>query len=156
MARKQHAIVIEADGRDKGKTFVLNEMPATQAEKWAARALLAMAKSGVEVPDDIASSGLAGVAAMGIKALGGMSFEDAEPLLDEMFAMVSFIPDPARPTIKRGYGGIGPMIEDDIEEISTRLRLRKELFFLHTNFSSLVAGSISGSLPATGANTLNT
>src|SRR4051794_35635287 len=105
MARKQHAIVIEADGRDKGKTFVLNEMPATQAEKWAARALLAMAKSGVEVPDDIASSGLAGVAAMGIKALGGMSFEDAEPLLDEMFAMVSFIPDPARPTIKRGYGG---------------------------------------------------
>lgn len=156
MARKQHTIIIEAEGRDKGKMFVLNEMPATQSEKWAARALLAMAKSGIDVPDDIATAGLAGVAALGIKALGGMSFEDAEPLLDEMFSMVSFVPDPARPTIKRGYGGIGPIIEDDIEEISTRLRLRKELFFLHTNFSSLVAGSISGSLPATGAPTLNT
>lgn len=150
MARKQHTIVVETAGRDCGKMFVLNEMPATQAEKWAARALLAMAKSGMEIPDDIANAGLAGVAAMGIKALGGMSFVDAEPLLDEMFDMVSFVPDPARPAIKRGYGGVGPIIEDDIEEISTRLRLRKELFFLHVNFSQLVAGSTSASASATG------
>jgi hypothetical protein len=156
MARKQHTIVIETEGRDKSKMFILNEMSATQAEKWAARALLAMAKSGMDIPDDIATAGLAGVAALGVKALGGMSFEDAEPLLDEMFSMVSFVPDPARPAIKRGYGGVGPIIEDDIEEISTRLRLRKELFFLHVNFSMPVAGSISASLPATGASTPNT
>jgi hypothetical protein len=143
MARKQHTIVIEAKGRDEGKMFVLNEMSATQAEKWAARALLAMARSGLEVPKDIATAGLAGVAALGIKALGGMAYEDAEPLLDEMFSMVSYIPDPARPAIKRGYGGVGPLIEDDIEEISTRLRIRKELFFLHTNFLQPVAPSIS-------------
>lgn len=139
MPRKTHTIIIEAEGRDVGKMFVLNEMSATQAEKWAARVLLAIAKSGVDVPDDIASAGLAGVAAFGIKAIGSMSFEDAEPLLDEMFSMVSFVPDPARPAIKRGYGGVGPLIEDDIEEISTRLRIRKELFFLHTNFSIPVA-----------------
>lgn len=156
MARKQHAIVIETEGRDSGKMFILNEMSATQSEKWAARALLAMAKSGMEVPDDIATGGLAGVAALGIKALGGMAFEDAEPLLDEMFSMVSFVPDPSRPTIKRGYGGLGPLIEDDIEEISTRLRLRKELFFLHINFIMPVAGSISASLPVTGATMPNT
>jgi hypothetical protein len=140
MARKSHTIVIEAEGRDKGKMFTIAEMPPSQAEKWAFRALLALAKSGVEVPDDIASAGLAGVAAMGIKAFSGLSFEDAEPLLDEMFAMVSFVPDPARPAIKRGHGGVGPLIEDDIEEISTRLRLRKELFFLHTNFFTAVVG----------------
>lgn len=156
MARKQHTVVIDVEGRDKGKMFILNEMPATQAEKWAARALLAMAKSGLDVPDDIANSGLAGVAALGIKALGGMSFEDAEPLLDEMFSMVSFVPDPAQPIIKRGYGGVGPMVEDDIEEISTRLRLRKELFFLHTNFSMPAAGSLLASSPATGATTPST
>jgi hypothetical protein len=140
MARKTKTIIIEAEGRDAGKMFVLNEMSATQAEKWAARVLLAIAKSGVDVPDDIASSGLAGVAAFGIKAIGGMSFVDAEPLLDEMFSMVSFVPDPARPTIKRGYGGVGPLIDDDIEEVSTRLMLRKELFFLHTSFFTSVAG----------------
>jgi len=141
--RKTHTIVIDAEGRDKGKMFILNEMSATQAEKWAARALLAMAKSGMEVPDDIATAGLAGVAALGIKALGGMSFADAEPLLDEMFAMVSFIPDPSNPIIKRGYSGVGPLIEDDIEEISTRIRLRKEIFFLHVNFTMPAAASIS-------------
>jgi hypothetical protein len=155
MARKAHTIVIEAEGRDKGKMFILNEMPATQAEKWAARALLAMAKSGIDVPDDIAASGLAGIAALGIKALGGMSFADAEPLLDEMFSMVSYVTDPTR-GIKRGYGGVGPIIEDDIEEISTRLRIRKELFFLHTNFSMPGAVSTSGQTLATGAVTRNT
>lgn len=139
MGRKTHTIVVEAEGRDKGKMFTLTEMAPSQAEKWAFRALLALAKSGVEVPENIASAGLAGVAALGIKAFSGLSFEDAEPLLDEMFSMVSFVPDPARPSIKRGYGGVGPIIEDDIEEISTRLRLRKELFFLHTNFSMPVA-----------------
>jgi hypothetical protein len=135
MARKTQTVVIEAEGRDKGKMFILTEMPPNQAEKWAFRALLALAKSGVEVPDDIASAGLAGIAALGIKAFSGISFEDAEPLLDEMFAMVAMVPDPARPVIRRGYGGVGPLIEDDIEEIKTRLRLRKELFALHTNFS---------------------
>jgi hypothetical protein len=145
MARKTLTITIDTNGRDQGKTYLLREMPSSQAEKWAARALLAMAKSGVEVPDDIATAGLAGVAALGIKALGGMAFEDAEPLLDEMFACISFIPDPSRPQVVRG------LIEDDIEEISTRLRLRKEVFFLHVNFSMPAAGSISTSLPATGA-----
>jgi len=135
MGRKTKSIVIESDGRDKGKMFILCEMPPSQAEKWAFRALLALAKSGVEVPDDIANAGLAGIAALGIKAFSGLSFEDAEPLMDEMFAMVAVVPDPTRPAIKRGFGGVGPMIEDDIEEIWTRLLLRKELFQLHTNFS---------------------
>ncbi len=134
MGRKSKTIVVEADGRDKGKMFTLNEMPPSQAEKWAFRALLALAKSGVEVPEDIASSGLAGVAALGIKAFSGLRFEDAEPLLDEMFAMVSYVPDPSKPAIKRGFAGVGPLIDDDIEEISTRLLLRKELFALHTSF----------------------
>lgn len=134
MGRKTHTVVIEAEGRDKGKMFTITEMPPSQAEKWAFRALLALAKSGVEVPDDIASAGLAGVAALGIKAFSGLRFEDAEPLLDEMFAMISFIPDASRPAIKRGYGGVGPLIDDDIEEVMTRLTLRKELFSLHTGF----------------------
>ncbi len=108
-------------------------MPASQAEKWAAKAFLALAKSGVEIPEDIASAGLAGVASMGLKALAGMTFADAEPLMDEMFACVQIIPDPARPEVVRA------LIEDDIEEIATRLRLRKDIFALHTDFFTTAA-----------------
>jgi len=135
MARKTKIVQISDENRDKGKCFLIREMPATQAEKWAARAFLALAKSGVEIPDDIANAGLAGIAAMGIRALGGMTFADAEPLLDEMFnSCVAVIPDPAKPEIFRGAGGIGALIEDDIEEVATRLKLRKEVFSLHTGF----------------------
>lgn len=137
--RKTNTVIVEAEGRDKGKMFTLTEMPPSQAEKWAFRALLALAKSGVEVPDDIASAGLAGVARLGIKAFSGLHYEDAEPLLDEMFAMVSYVPDPTKPAIKRGFGGVGPLIEDDIEEVQTRLLLRKELFALHLNFFTPVS-----------------
>ncbi|WP_347558576.1 hypothetical protein [Robbsia sp. KACC 23696] len=139
MARKEKTIVIEKEGRDKGKMFIIHEMPPSKAEKWAIRAILALAKSGVEVPDDIANAGMAGIAMLGLKAFGGLRYEDAEPLLDEMFAMVAVIPDPQNPAIKRGCGGVGPLIEDDIEEVMTRLTLRKELFTLHTGFSFPVA-----------------
>lgn len=133
MARKTLTITIDAEGRDIGKVFVITEMPASQAEKWAARAFLAMARNGVDIPDDIASSGLAGIAAMGLKAIGGMKYEDAEPLLDEMFNCIKCIPDASKPNVIRN------IIEDDIEELSTRLRLRKEVFMLHVSFFTAAA-----------------
>lgn len=126
--RKTQTVTIDAEGRDHGKTFLLKEMPASQAEKWAARAFFAMAKNGVEIPDEIAGSGLSGIALVGLKALGGMSFYDAEPLLDEMFSCIQIIPDPSRPNVVRA------LIEDDIEEVSTRLFLRKEILMLHIGF----------------------
>lgn len=149
MARKQITVTIDTPGRDFGKAFRLTEMPASQAEKWAARAFLALAKSGVEIPDNIANAGLAGIATFGLKALGSMSFADAESLMDEMFQCVAIVPDPARPMVVRA------LIEDDIEEVSTRVRLRKEVFGLHVNFSMPAAGLASPST-ATGATTPTT
>jgi hypothetical protein len=134
MARRTATVVIDAEGRDKGKAFLLTEMSASQAERWAARALLAIARNGVDIPEGIASAGLAGVAAVGLRALGGMAFDDAEPLLADMMACVQAIPDPARPSVVRF------LIEADIEEVATRLRLRMEVFELHLGFS--VAGSL--------------
>ena len=135
--RKIVTVTIDGKGRDEGKVFSLREMPASQAEKWATKAFLALAKSGVEIPDNIASAGLAGIAAIGIKAISGMQFEDAEPLLDEMFRCISIIPDPDKPKVIRN------LIEDDIEEVSTRLRLRKEVLNLHTDFFTDAAPSKS-------------
>lgn len=137
--RKSLDITISRPGRDFGKTFRLTEMPAAQGEKWATRAFLAMAKGGVEVPDDIASSGLAGIAALGLKTVGMIPWADAEPLMDEMFGFVQVVPDAAKPNV------VTPVFAESIEEIATRLYLRKELFKLHVDFSALVDDSTSAS-----------
>lgn len=135
MARKTQIIVIDAEGRDHGKNFFIREMPASQAEKWAMRAFLALASAGVEIPDDLAASGLAGVASIGLKALGRLHFSDAHQLMDEMMGCVQVIPDSSRPGVTRA------LIEDDIEEVSTRIRLRKEVFALHVDF--FIKGKLS-------------
>jgi hypothetical protein len=129
MARKTIDITITADGRDQGKTFRITEMSASQAEKWAMRAFLALAKSGVDVPDHIQAMGLAGIATIGIKAFGGLSWDMAEPLMDEMFSCIQIVMTP----IARS------LVESDIEEVSTRLKLRSDVFELHTGFSQAVA-----------------
>jgi len=129
MARKTSVVTITEEGRDQGKIFQLTEMSATQTEKFATRLFLAMAKSGLEIPDGLAQSGIAGLASLGLKALAGINFIEAEPLLDEMMICIKIIPDASRPEVVRA------LVESDIEEITTRLLLRKELFYLHVNFS---------------------
>ncbi|KAA1013031.1 hypothetical protein FVF58_09580 [Paraburkholderia panacisoli] len=134
MARKTKTLVIETAGRDAGKMFHITELSASEAEAWATRALFVMMNCGVEVPDDLMSAGLAGIAAIGIKSLSRVPYEMAKPLFDEMMACIAVVPDPKQPLVKRGYGGVGPMIEDDIEEVSTRLQLRKAVLELHLDF----------------------
>ena len=131
MARKTITITISGDAaknRDLGKQFEATEMPALQAEKWATRAFLAIAKGGISIPEDVMKSGLAGIATLGLKALSGLAYEDAEPLLAEMLACVQIIPDPGTPNVKR------KIFDGDIEEVSTLLTLRREVFALHTGF----------------------
>lgn len=121
--------------RDDGKTFLITEMSAVQAEKWAARALLALTRSGVDIPDEALQAGAAAVIASGLRSFAGIAFTDAEPLLDEMMQCVQRVPDASRPTIVR------PLIDDDIDELTTRLLLRAEVIEIHTGFS--VAGALS-------------
>ncbi|WP_048996434.1 hypothetical protein [Burkholderia multivorans] len=139
MARKTVTYTVTDANRDQGKTFILTEMPASKAERWALRALSALAASGMEIPDDIASAGLAGIARLGVQAFGGLSWERAEPLINEMFECVTIMPDPKKPNVTRA------LIEDDIEEIATRLKLRIELFKLHVGFFTDGGLSTSGS-----------
>ena len=129
MARKEIDITIMEEGRDRGKIFHIREMDAYQVERWATRALLALGKSGVEMPDDIGSRGVAGLAYLGFTAMMRMNYDDAQPLLDEMMTCVSIKPDPARPDVTR------VLFPDDIEEVATIFKLRMEVFTLHTGFS---------------------
>jgi len=141
MARKTKEVTITADTagttRDHGKTFIITEMPASQAEAWAARVLFAMGRSGVQAPPGIESAGFLGVAILGLRAVLSLDWQDAKPLMDEMMTCVA---------VKGGPGGMAsrPLVEDaDIEEVATRYHLRREVFDLHSDFSSLVGRFLS-------------
>lgn len=134
MARKELDIAISDDGRDNGKVFHLKEMPARQAEKWAYKAVMAIARSGVDIGDAVGGS-MQHLFILGISAALKMNFDDAEPLLDEMLGCITHVPNPEHPNITR------PLWEDDIEEVKTLFKLRQEVLDLHMGFSA--AGALS-------------
>ncbi|CAB3854632.1 hypothetical protein [Achromobacter anxifer] len=136
MARKQISLTIGAEGRDKGKVFILTELSAYDAEEWAGRALFSLMNAGVEIPDNIAEAGLAGVAAMGMKAIANLPFDSAKPLLDKMMDCVQIQPSP---NVTR------ELMSGDIEEVATLFTLRKKILGLHLDFFTAAAPSISGS-----------
>lgn len=138
--RKTDIVTISGENRDSGKTFLLTEMPASQAERWATRAMLSMGRAGIEMPADLENTGMAGIATVGIRALVTMDFTDAEALLDEMMDCIQIVPDPAKPQVTRA------LVESDIEEVQTRLRLRGGVIALHLGFSIADALSKLGAL----------
>jgi hypothetical protein len=141
--RKEIDVTIEAEGRDKGKVFHIREMPASKAEKWAMRAIMMAARSGLDTGQTLAM-GMQGIAMIGISALMTAHFDEAEPLLDEMMESIT-------PKVIAGQAIAAerPLIEDDIDEVGTRLQLRSKWLELHLGFS--LAGAPSTSTSATPA-----
>ena len=127
--RKTKRVMITADGRDKGKMFLITEMSASQAERWAFRVFQALARTGIDVPEHVSNSGIAGMAIVGLKALGNMPLHEASDLMEEMFACIKIVRDTDHPDMAFG------LMEEDIEEVATRVELRTEVFELHTGFS---------------------
>ncbi|WP_186043050.1 hypothetical protein [Burkholderia gladioli] len=144
MPRKT-ATFTATDGRDAGKRFLITEMSAARSEEWAARALFAVMSSGLEVPEEVLGAGLAGVAALGIQSLGRVPFEIAKPLFDEMMTCVQFAYGDG--------GGARALIDDDTEEVSTRLRLRKVVLDLHLEgfLGAAQSAQATGAAPTPGA-----
>lgn len=149
MARKIKAVTVGPDGgRDAGKMFVLLEMPASRAEEWGMRALEAAVQRS-EIPVGLSSAGMLGVFILGLKPILSAPFAMTKPLLDEMFERcLYYVPDASKTDIVRGSGvlpdgrvPVGRMIEEDIEEVATRVWLRDQIVELHTGFS--VAGVLS-------------
>jgi len=124
MARKETTFVADT-GRDTGKQFLITEMSASQAENWAFRVILAIGNAGIEIPEGLAAQGMSGLLAIGYMNLLKIPFEAAEPLLNEMMDCVQIIPSV---NVKR------KLFEDDIEEVITRLQLRKSIWDLHMDF----------------------
>jgi hypothetical protein len=136
--RRTKTVVIDAEGRDRGKTFFITEMSAFDAERWGYKAISAMARSGVDIDEDMMDAGIAGLAQVSIRAIATMSFAEADPLMREMMACIQFVP--AGTNLRRA------LVESDVSEVATILLLRDEVLNLHVGFS--VRDAISASLAA--------
>jgi hypothetical protein len=134
--------------RDGGKVFVITEMSALQAERWANRAILAVGNSGAKI-DHVKGAGIAGIAVLGFKALFGISEGPALELADELMTCVR-IKVAAMPQGR-------PLTDDDIEEVATRWLLKEKVFELHTGFSwAEIKLALISAAQAASANTLPT
>lgn len=158
MARRTKVVTIDAEGRDRGKSFLITEMAPRKAEKWAARVLFAIAKGGGDdrEAEEVAASGMAGLAAVGLRSLTRVDFPDAEPLLDEMLECVAFVPDKTRLDQTTGQPYFRAMIEDDVEEVSTLLALRSEVIEIHLGFSPAAFLSTLGAAAKAKLNSFDT
>lgn len=146
MARRTKLVTITAEGRDKGKVFELTEMPADQGERWATRAVLALANAGAKLPEGALGAGTAGlelgwrnVLVMGIQAMQGLTEPSVRPLLDELKPCMKYVPP--QPGVPRQ--DIFPGENSQVEDFQTWYTLYFEYLQLHLGFS--LAGILSTS-----------
>ena len=128
----------------RARSFASPKCPRTKPNAGQSKHFWPLQKAAAE-PEAAAESGFAGIAQMGFSMLANMPPELAFELLDEMMACVQYQPNPAKPEVVRG------LIADDIEEVMTRLQLRKAVFDLHVDFSQAAATSTSASAQAASA-----
>ena len=140
MSRRVKTITIEEEGRDKGKVFVLTEMPATVAEVWATQAIELLLKAGADVSAEAQAAGgmqaLAGTPITGVAQLRALQ----DPSLAAWWDCVRYEHAsnlPPQPILQ------GAACQ--IEELKTISQLRMEVLRLHTDFFSDEKGSTSAS-----------
>lgn len=127
MARRIKVIKIDdSKSRDHGREYSITEMPAEDAEWWAFQVLQALLGSDAEIDFN---APLAQMARQGLAALGKLPPEKAKPLLDRMMACVKVKLPSSNET--------RDLLPGDIEEVKTRILLRKEVLDLHTDFLEL-------------------
>lgn len=126
-------------GRDAGKIYVITEMSAVAAEKWAIGMFLVLKGTAMQIPPEIERFGMIAVARAGINAFLASDVDRTklEPLLDQMLTCIKRVRDPRAPEV------VTPLrLElDDVEEVATLGWLRSEVLRVHTGFP--VAESLS-------------
>lgn len=133
-------VVIITEGDDAGKTFLITRMSAWDQELWAMRAILAMGKAGITVPDGAADAGLAGLMAIGFSSLIRLEYDDAQQLLAELNACIAFVPDVTKvdhagKPLTRPVDFGSPASDGDVSDVKTLFTLRQEVAELHLGFS---------------------
>lgn len=124
MALKEKRITIEK-GRDAGTTFLIREMPIAKADKWAMRALMAMAGAGIAIPN--VTDGMMGIARVALGALQSIPEDKAISLMDELLECVQIIPEGGHPRQL-------DLSINDVQDFTSLWLLRKEALMLHIDF----------------------
>lgn len=127
MARRTKVYTVKDEkSRDNGKSFVLTEMSDEAAEWWAFRVLQIVLGADGEINFDAPFEELARqFAKLGLTQLSKADPKIVKPLLDEMMACVS---------MQLPGGSVRALLPGDIEEVKTRVLLRKELLSLYFDF----------------------
>lgn len=132
MARKEITFIVEDEGRDKGKEFVITEMSAWDADTMSQDIFRAMGDSDFAgIPPDVIAMGCAGLATVGLSVISASSPEVAKNLRDRLIDTVDIVITTDKTTNRRKVNGTL-----DFEEVSTIRTLLDKVF--QVNFSFLM------------------
>lgn len=123
MALKELDVTVR-DGRDRGKTYHIKEWPALRTEHWIMRLVFGLGRAGVEIPPEILNLGAGPTAYAIASQVHKLSSRLGVKLADELMECVTIV----EPKVTRS------LVENDIEDFSTRLWLKGEVLKLTFGF----------------------
>lgn len=133
MARKEIPFIVEDEGRDKGKEFLITEMSAWDADTLAQDIFRAMGDSNYSsIPADVIAMGCAGLATVGLSVISASSPEVARQLRDRLMSTVDIIITSEGQRQQRKVNG-----SLDFEEVSTIRSLLDKVFQVNFDFLTI-------------------
>ncbi|MEJ3963038.1 hypothetical protein [Citrobacter braakii] len=133
MARKEIPFIVETEGRDKGKEFLITEMSAWDADSLAQDIFRAMGDSNYSsIPADVIAMGCAGLATVGLSIISASSPEVARQLRDRLMSTVDIIITNDGQRQQRKVNG-----SMDFEEVSTIRTLLDKVFQVNFDFLTI-------------------
>ncbi|WP_163199213.1 hypothetical protein [Citrobacter freundii] len=133
MARKEIPFIVETEGRDKGKEFLITEMSAWDADTLAQDIFRAMGDSNYSsIPADVIAMGCAGLATVGLSVISASSPEVARQLRDRLISTVDIIITSEGQRQQRKVNG-----SLDFEEVSTIRSLLDKVFQVNFDFLTI-------------------
>ncbi|EAS3168166.1 hypothetical protein DOV11_03975 [Salmonella enterica] len=133
MARKEIPFIVEEEGRDKGKEFLITEMSAWDADSLAQDIFRAMGDSNYSsIPADVIAMGCAGLATVGLSVISASSPEVARQLRDRLMSTVDIIITNDGQCQQRKVNG-----SLDFEEVSTIRSLLDKVFQVNFDFLTI-------------------
>lgn len=133
MARKEIPFIVEEEGRDKGKEFLITEMSAWDADSLAQDIFRAMGDSNYSsIPADVIAMGCAGLATVGLSVISASSPEVARQLRDRLMSTVDIvITNDGKRQQRKVNGAL------DFEEVSTIRTLLDKVFQVNFDFLTI-------------------
>lgn len=133
MSRKEIVYIVEDEGRDKGKEFVITEMSAWDADSLAQDIFRAMGDSEFSsIPPDVIAMGCAGLATVGLSVISASSPEVARALRDRLMSTVDIVITTDKTRNQRKVNG-----SLDFEEVATIRSVLDKVFQVNFNFLTI-------------------